>query len=109
MAMENEFRYWQSYQSARRAMSLGKVFNNLAPMLLLLACMLGLFSSAPGSSELGWWFRSLSCLALILFVVGVILEALGRSLQMTTDIAVNGSPTLTDEEKAKIIARSGSV
>lgn len=108
MALENEFRYWQSYQSARMAISIGGLLRQIALGLILLGSFLCLVFISNNSNAFGLLLWG-ACLAANIFIFGVVVGVLGRMLQMTTDIAVNGAPSLTDEEKAKIIARSGSV
>jgi hypothetical protein len=106
MALQNEFRYWQSYRTARQAVSLGRILKVVAPMLFLLACMLALFSSGPGIGDLRVAAWRLCFLSAVGFVIGVIFEVIGRILVMATDTAVYGAPKLTDDEKATIIERN---
>ena len=108
MAMENEFRYWQSYQSARMAISLGGILRQIALVLLLLGSFVCLVFITSNGNAFGLLLWAIG-LAANIFIFGVVVGVLGRMLQMTTDIAVNGSLSLTNEEKAKIIERSGSI
>ena len=110
MALQNEFRYGQSYNTARLAVNLGKWLRLLALLLLALGLVFGLSSGSPNSlpSSSGLYAAAFSfgSAAASLFVLSVILEVLGRMLVMATDTAVNSSPKLTDDEKATVVERN---
>lgn len=106
MALENEFRYWQSYQSARMAVRISSLLRGSAILVLALICLLGLMAGAANSGELARWFMVAVCVPVPLYLVAVIFDILGRILVMETDTAVNSSPQLTDDEKVTIVARN---
>lgn len=104
LAMQNDFRYAQSYQTARLALVISRVLKLLAGIVASVACVfiaVGMFSRNPAPIVSG---ISLFAMSIGLFVSGVLITVLGRLLIMLTDVAIQTAQG-SDAEKSATVAR----
>jgi hypothetical protein len=102
-------RYKDAYVVARITGTIGKIVKGIAIVVAGLGIVYALviIGQNKGSLDLGPFF-SLSLLIVIagglLFCIGVLIAAQGQVLLASLDSAVNSSPFLTNEQRARIMS-----
>jgi len=110
-------RYEDAYRAARRLVVVGKVTKALVfvPVLALVVCAIRLLSDAssskaaliPPSVPRGAVVIGIivaAVLGIFLWVLGVLVCASGQGLEATLDCAVNSSPFLSDQQRARVMS-----
>ena len=110
-------RYEDAYHVAQRLVVVGNVTKALVsvPVVALVVCAIRLLSDAqsskapliPPSVPLGAVVIGIIVaviLGLLLWILGVVVSASGLGLKATLDCAVNSSPFLSDQQRARVMS-----
>ena len=90
-------RYRDAYLVARATATIGKVIKGIG----ILVIAMGLINAGQSASAIGLFVALVGAL---LYCAGVLVAAQGQILLASLDTAVNSSPFLTNEEKAKAMS-----
>jgi len=104
-------RYQDSYTVARTANAFGNLTKTIglvsAGIIGFIGLILTIIAAASFDSAGAGFVLFLTVLAFgaivgtIFYILGIVLSALGQNLMATLDTAVNGSPFMTQEQKAQ--------
>lgn len=101
-------RYTDAYRVARVIVGVGKVVKTLGivAFLLMIVIGVGIDDAISPNSRRAWLAGALvgGIVWLIAWVLGVIVSAQGQLLKANIDQAVNTSPFLLDDQRAKIMS-----
>ena len=105
-------RYWDAYLVARMTVGLGEIIKVIAvvfAVLIMLAALLiaGQASQSSGGTAVVTFFLGVIGAAFVggqFYLLGIIVMAQGQILKASLDSAVNSSPFLQNEQRAKIMS-----
>ena len=102
-------RYWDAYAVARVTAGLGEVIKGIAAVLAILIALGALLIAGQvgGSGAIVTFFLGVIGAAFVggqFYLLGVIVMAQGQILKASLDGAVNSSPFLQNEHRAKIMS-----
>jgi hypothetical protein len=109
-------RYWDAYLVARATVGMGAVIKVVGILLGILICSGGFFIATTLSATLSnsGAVIFISVLTIVggfgvfvgalLFLQGILISAQGQTLKASLDSAVNNSPFLSNDQKAKIMS-----
>jgi hypothetical protein len=101
-------RYQGAYQIARLTDIAGHLFKALGIFMGIAALVIVGFGVKTDYLEKGFAALVALCVAagvfLLFFAVGLVVSAQGQNLKATLDSAVNSSPFLTNEQRAKVMS-----
>ena len=101
-------RYTDAYRVARVIVGAGKLVNTLGIIAFVAMFLIGIgIDAATRSNFSGAWLAGAlvgGIVWLIAWVLGVLVSAQGQLLKANIDEAVNTSPFLVDEQRAKIMS-----
>ncbi|SRR6266404_93786 len=95
-------RYRDAYLVAKATATIGKVIKGIGILVAVLGVIVAVQSASRGTGLV--IFLLPAFVGALLYCVGVLVAAQGQILLATLDTAVNSSPFLTNEDKAKAIS-----
>ena len=106
-------RYTDAYRIARVIVGVGKLVQILGGVAFVITLPIGVgidFTTRNdfGRMTLAGVFVG-GIVLLITWILGVFVSALGQLLKANIDVAVNSSPFLVDDQRAKIMSLAGAI
>lgn len=98
-------RYGEAYLVARATNGIGSIFKTIGFLIAALVVVVGFVGADRGGVVVVIGAIVIAAVVFaIFFLLGTLVSAQGQILKATLDSAVNGSPFLTNEQKARIMS-----